>query len=333
MRGRGWGAVAGCLVLVGCWKDNPAWIEGLEGSSDGSGAVSTGVVATSRADASSGATAEGSTTGSVVESSGEPGGSSGAPATTSTGDSGDSGLSGSSSGDAETTTGEPPPPVCGAAGFGEAKMLGRSYVGGIPMPCGDIPGRHFRFLAVDGDLLVAQPCSPDPMIGCDMCGLSPLLKFGLSTPEPAGTLPTMPCVYLSAHDLEPTEPDQPCRFRQMAVWWDGTNTPAKSPPKVILGHGTVAVDPAVAAVTGQGLVVAPVQSGAACSCVDADDCCPESAIEYRLAFTAADMIELAPGESSPLTFAGAAYDAYNGRSQETGACAPEQQFDWWLWIP
>jgi hypothetical protein len=146
-------------------------------------------------------------------------------------------------------------------------------------------------------------------------------------------LPSMPCIYFSAHDIEPVEQGQPCRYKQMAVWWDGSSTPAKSPPKMILGHGTAAVDPSVTALTEQVLAVTPVPSGMACSCVDANDCCPDQAREYRLSIAGTDMVEIGPGESAPLKFAGTTYDAYNGRSQETGTCSPEQQLDWWLWLP
>lgn len=333
-RGRGRGAVTVCLLLLGCWKENPAWLDGTGAVSDDSGSGSTDTAATSSADATGPidptdreSTGSGSITGSTEAVSGEPGDSS--DAATFAGEPGDTSSSGGETG----STGGEPPPICGAAGYGEAQMFGGYYLNDVPMPCGDISGRHFKFVGVEGDMVVMQPCAAESWLGCELCGPAPLLKFGLSTPEPAGTLPTMPCIYLSAHDLAPVEQGQPCRYRQMAVWWDGSTTPAKSPPKAILGHGTAAVDPAVAALTGQALTVTPVQSGVACSCVDANDCCPDQAIEYRLSVAGTDMVELGPGEFAPLKFAGTTYDTYNGRSQETGACDMGQQFDWWLLLP
>lgn len=323
-----------CLLLLGCWKENPAWLDGAGASSGDSGLASTDTATTSSADTKgpidptgSEPTGNGSITSSTEALSGAPSGSS--DASTSTGDPGNTSSSGGETG---STSGEPPP-ICGAAGYGEAQMFGGYYLNGVPMPCGDISGRHFKFLAIEGNMVVMQPCAEEPWLGCDLCGPAPLLKFGLSTPEPAGMLPSMPCIYLSAHDIEPVEQGQPCRYKQMAVWWDGSSTPAKSPPKMILGHGTAAVDPSVAALTGQTLTVTPVQSGVACSCVDANDCCPDQAIEYRLSIAGTDMVEIGPGEFAPLKFAGTTYDTYNGRSQETGACNPEQQLDWWLWLP
>ncbi len=333
MRGRGRGAIAASLVLLGCWKENPAWLDGVGGTS-GSGAETSSTTATASAGTTGpiGSTGDdptgsGSATSSTGALSGEPGSSS--DALTSTTDPGDPS---SSSGDASTTSGESPP-VCGAAGYGEAQMFGGYYLGGVPMPCSDISGRHFKFILNEKNMVVMQPCSPDPVIGCNLCDLVPQLKFGLSTPEPAGTLPTMPCIYLSAHDIEPVEQGQPCRYKQMAVWWDGSATPTKAAPRTILGHGTTAVDPAVAELAKQTLTVTPTPTGAACSCVDANDCCPEKAVEYSLNIKGTDMIEIKPGEFAPLKFAGTVYDTYNGRAQETGACSPKQQLDWWLWIP
>lgn len=329
-----WVAAGIGLVLAGCWKDNPAFFV-TEGPDTGtSGAVGTTNTTPAGSEPATTATTTGETTddattavdpsqATTTATPGTSGVSTSGPDPTTTTTTGD----GTSS---TGTTGEDAAPACGATGYGPAELLARVWHGPIPQACNDIPGRNFFIVGVEDDLLTSLPCSADPAVGCVGCDFTKALDFSIQTPEPAGVLDLPPCVYLSAHGTTGAEPNEPCRYRQLALWGDGSNTPAKAAPLAVFGHDTVDVDPAVAAISEAMLSVALAPKEGECSCVDADDCCPDKAVEYNLRFAAGELVEVAPGQHAKLPLAGALYEAYNGQAFETGACAQEQRFDWWL---
>jgi hypothetical protein len=334
------GAVtAGGLLLAGCWKDNPAFFV-TDGSMTGDDPGASGTPATSAPD-------EATTTSALTTDAEETGGSgSGATATTTMGVASSGGdetttlaeTSGETSWDTTgdtsgkgMTSGEPPP-VCGAAGYGSVMMQAREWQGVLPQPCSDIQGRYFLVLGADQGMLLANACSPNPGAGCTNCPLGHTLTFRIEAPEPDVALGIGSCVYLAARgSLGAPMPTAPCRFQQMALWADQTEKPALSPPLLVLGHNTLGVDPKVAELSGSALSIVPVASGEPCECVDAEDCCSDKAIDYDLRFSAdQEEVLVAPGSHAAMTFAGVSYEVYNGQSFETGACAQEQRFDWWL---
>ncbi|PCC67960.1 hypothetical protein SAMN02745121_04697 [Nannocystis exedens] len=331
--------VAGCgLMLVGCWKDNPAFMV-TEGPGEGSGDVETTAGPPIDEPESTGeATSEATTTAGLqpIPSTSTTGTTSGAgtsgPDTTTTTSDGSTSSTGDdpSTGPSTSTTGEDLAPACGTTGFGPAELRARQWNGLIAQACNDIPGRNYRVLEVAGVFVTAVPCSSNPAAGCTGCDYGKTLLFGFTTPAPNGVLALSKCVYLSAHGAIETPAPEPCRYRQMALWWDGSNTPAKQAPLAIFGHDTLSVDPSVADVSGDDLGVGLVPADAACGCVDADDCCPDKAVEYDLRFEGEEPVEVPQGMSGVVKLAGATYEAYNGQSFETGACGQEQRFDWWL---
>jgi hypothetical protein len=337
-RGRG-AVLVGCgLLLVGCWKDNPAFMvtvtEGPSGESSG-GAETTGGTSIDEIGPPATTTSDGSTTSAV-----DPSSSTSTPGSTSgVGTSGFDTTSTSTTTDATTddppvstsTTAEDIAPTCGATGFGPAELLARQWHGLAIQKCEDIPGRNFRILNIPGELVTAVACSSSPAAGCTGCDLQQTLLFGFTTPEPAGLLELTTCVYLSAHGPTEVAPLEPCTYGQMALWWNDTNKPAMGAPLAIFGHDTLATDSALKQISGEELTVQSVPTESECSCVDADDCCPDKAVEYNLRFAGEEEeVELGPGQHAPVTLAGETYEAYNGQSYETGACAQEQRFDWWL---
>ncbi|WAS97128.1 hypothetical protein [Nannocystis punicea] len=337
--GRG-AVLVGCgLLLVGCWKDNPAFMvtvtDGPVGES--SGGAETGTSAAIDETESSGTTTGDATTTSGVEpspSTSTPGSTSGV-ATSGFDPSSTSSTTGATTDDplvSTSTTAEDIAPACGATGFGPAELLARQWIDLVIQKCEDIPGRNFRILNVPGELVTAVACSSNPASGCTGCDYGQTLLFGFTTPEPAGLLELTTCVYLSAHGAIEAAPLEPCAYRQMALWWNDTNKPAMGAPLAIFGHDTLATDSELKQINGQDLAVQSVPTESDCSCVDADDCCPDKAGEYNLRFAVEDEepVELAPGQHAPVTLAGETYEAYNGQSHETGACAQEPRFDWWL---
>jgi len=328
-----WAAAGIGLVLAGCWKDNPAFFV-TEGPDTDTGDVvnttnttpagsepatttTTGETTdetTTAVDPSQATTTATASTSGVASTGPDP------TTTTTTGDS-----TGSTS-----TTGVDAAPACGSTGYGPAELLARLWHGPVAQACGDIPGRNFFIVGVEDDMLTTLPCAADPALGCVGCDLSKALDFAIHTPEPAGVLDLPPCVYLSAHGTMGAEPDAPCRYRQLALWGDGSNTPGKAAPLAVFGHDTLDVDQAVANVADAMLSVQLVPGAGECSCVDANDCCPDKAVEYALRFAAGEIVEVAPGQHAKLPLAGALYEAYNGQAFETGSCAQEQRFDWWL---
>ncbi|MCY1007945.1 hypothetical protein OV079_20775 [Nannocystis pusilla] len=185
-------------------------------------------------------------------------------------------------------------------------------------------------LEIAGVFVTGVPCSSNPAAGCTGCDYGKTLLFGFTTPAPQGVIELSKCVYLSAHGAIDTPAPEPCRYRQMALWWDDSNTPAKKAPLAIFGHDTLAVDPSVADISDADLGVGLVPAEAECSCVDGEDCCPDKAVEYDFLFEGEEPVAVPQGTSGPVKLAGATYEAYNGQSFETGACGQEQRFDWWL---
>ncbi|MCY0992754.1 hypothetical protein OV203_36780 [Nannocystis sp. ILAH1] len=327
-------ALAVCgLMLVGCWKDNPAFmVTAGPGEGSGDGETTTGS-ASGEPDTTSGTTDEATTAGvgpspsTSTASTTTDAGSSEPETTTST--TSTTSTSGDSSG-STSTTGEDAAPACGMTGLGPAELQARQWKGLTAQACNDIPGRNYRVLELVGVFVTAVPCSSNPAAGCTGCDYGTTLLFGFTTPAPIGVLELSKCVYLSAHGAIDTPAPEPCRYRQMAVWWDDSNSPAKQEPLAIFGHDTLAVDPSVADISGKDLGVQLVPAGAECSCVDGDDCCPDKAVEYDLRFVGEEPVQLPQGTSGAVKLGNATYEAYNGQSFETGACGQEQRFDWWL---
>jgi hypothetical protein len=344
---RGWVVVVIAVALelggAGCLKDNPGWHESLgeAGSATTSDAstgdttlgptTSVGTTGTTAAgtttvgsDASSDPT---TTTSPITDSSGD---ATTDPSTTSTSD-----ATTTTVGDTDTDTGTTgdPPPVCGHAATGEALMVARRFINNVEQGCGDLEGRHYVITGIAEDLVTAMGCSPDPKLGCTGCNQQDTLAFNVVTPVPDGVLATAPCVYLAAFEGAKEDANAPCRYKQMAIWHTGDLMPTAKPPEAILGHGTTTVANTVTKIHGGSLKVAPEALPGPCSCVDANDCCPDNATEYRLWMVGANETKVAPGEDGPLTYADAEFTAYNGNSQETGACVLEQQIDWWMLRP
>lgn len=347
MAGGSGGRVLVALGLVvahgGCVMDNPAWhasVSDSEGSTTSTATTeppTTTITTTSGGSESANATTDEPTTTAVLT---EPTAAATTDATattiepTTTATTDPTTTSTSTTGtesdtDTSGSTGEPPP-ICGAGATGEATMLARRTVNGVVQGCADLTGRHYKIVGIEGGMIKTYACAADPNLGCTGCNVLDVLHFTLQTPVPEGVLMTAPCVYLAAHDGSQSDPNQPCRYAQMAIWHDGTNAPTTAPPVAILGHTTVAVAPAVATLTGVALKVVAKDEGARCTCADANDCCPENAAEYLLKFIADDEVDLSPGASGIVSFAGQAYTAYNGNSHEPGSCEATQAIDWWL---
>ncbi|MCY1054250.1 hypothetical protein [Nannocystis sp. SCPEA4] len=336
-RAAGAAAVVG-LVLAGCWKENPAFFvtEGPDTDTDtgeattlasSSAAIvpesttmtSTTDEATTAVDPSQ-ATTTATTTG-VATSGHDP--------TTTTATTTSITTTGEFTGSSGTTA-EDVAPTCGSTGYGPAELLARRWNGVVPQACGEISGGNFLIVGGENGMVAALACATAPAAGCSNCEFGKSLQFAFHTPEPAEDIDVGPCVYLAAHGAMAGEPLGPCRYQQMALWHDGSNTPGKGPPLALFGHQTLSPDPAVSTVAQATLGVEPVLSESECSCIDLNDCCPEKAVEYSLRFVGAEAVEVAPGQHATLEFADAVYEAYNGQSFETGACGQEQRFDWWL---
>lgn len=350
MAGGSGGRVLVALGLVvahgGCVMDNPAWhasVSDSEGSTTSTATTepppTTTITTTNGGSESASATTDEPTTTAVLT---EPTAAATTdatattiePTTTATTDlsttsTSTTGTESDTESSSSSSTGEPPP-ICGAGATGEATMLARRTLNGVVQGCADLTGRHYKIVGIEGGMIKTYACASDPNLGCTGCNVLDVLHFTLQTPVPEGVLMTAPCVYLAAHDGSQSDPNQPCRYAQMAIWHDGTNAPTTAPPVAILGHTTVAVAPAVAALTGVGLKVVAKDEGALCTCADANDCCPENAAEYLLKVIADDEVDLSPGASAIVSFAGQPYTAYNGNSHEPGSCAATQAIDWWL---
>ncbi|MEZ4448508.1 MAG: hypothetical protein R3B09_03435 [Nannocystaceae bacterium] len=330
------------VVAGACVKDNPAWqasaSEATEGSTSGSESASASIGSTSTLGTTSSESSAGTDSGVITDGSGSSTSDSTTDATTVatdvttlatdvTTDATDATTDATTS----DTTGEPPPPVCGEGAFGEATMLVKRTTGGNIQDCSDLSGRFYVPLGPEGDLIKAVACSTDSNIGCFQCSDADVLYFNVSTPVPDGKLLTAPCFYLAAFDGDVYDPNSGvCRYNQLALWHNGTFAPLTTPPKVILGHSTASVVPTVTALHGGVLKVVPKPLDAPCSCVDEDDCCPDKAANYALAFSADSEAALVPGGEGMISYAKELYTAYNGNSQEPGYCDQAQQLDWWM---
>ncbi|MCY1070016.1 hypothetical protein OV090_35060 [Nannocystis sp. RBIL2] len=329
-------AVCG-LMLVGCWKDNPAFMVTVGPGEGSGGGEATSGSSSDEPDTTSGTTDEATTaelgpspSTSTASTTTDAGSSEPETTTSTTSTTSTSSTSGDPGGTSTSTTGEDLAPACGATGLGPAELQARQWNGLVAQACNDIPGRNYRVLELAGVFVTAVPCSSNPAAGCTGCNYGKTLLFGFTTPAPDGLIALSKCVYLSAHGAIDTPAPEPCRYRQMAVWWDDSDTPGKKEPLAIFGHDTLAVDPSVADISGKDLGVQLVPAGAECSCVDGDDCCPDKAVEYDLRFVGEEPVQLPQGTSGAVKLGNATYEAYNGQSFETGACGQEQRFDWWL---
>lgn len=326
-------AVVSGLVLAGCWKENRAFFVTDDGTTvddpSATDALTTDVpletttttTSTTGPDTTAGSDTEDETTTTT-------GSASGIDDTMTTTTSTSTSTTSDDTSDTDTTGG--PDPVCGASGYGPVSLRARQFLGLIPQPCSDIPGRNFKVLGSDQGVVVAVACHSDPAFGCTGCATGQALRFGIEAPEPDGLLAIGSCVYLSAHGSLGADGLEECRYQQMALWANGTDVPAASPPLIILGHNTLGVDSTVAEVYGASPSIELVPTGEPCTCLDAADCCPDKAAEYDLLFSEAEEVVVPAGSHASISLGGATYEAYNGQALETGACAQEQQFDWWL---